>query len=209
MLYNKSSKIISNDKKTKPYWQRFFSDFEGRILDVGCGNGNFVSLDKENIIGIDNDPDALKACSDRGLNCLLMDVQKTLDFPDNTFDCVHASQILEHLNNPVPLVKEFYRILKPNGILIAAVPDAKKIGHQFWDDYTHKRPYSRKSLREIVFDNGFRGIEITPEPKSIRGAGYLCRREMISPKFVNKLQDFLSFIGIRGNSLYVKCRKHV
>jgi len=117
---------MSDKKTTSPYYIRFFHNFEGKILDVGCGIGKFISLDRDNIIVIDVDKKAVSKVNNRGFNCILMNIEGNISIKNNSLECVHASQIIEHLEKPFEAMKEFYRILKPGGLLLLAVPDAKK-----------------------------------------------------------------------------------
>jgi hypothetical protein len=60
--------------------------------------------------------------------------------------------LLEHLAAPVGLVREARRVLRPGGLIFACSPDAQR---WVWDDYTHRRPFTRKSLRLLFADHGF------------------------------------------------------
>lgn len=60
---------------------------------------------------------------------IIHDVRKTLPFPDNSMNAIYSSHLLEHLHleNAKALLKECYRVLKPNGVLRIVVPDLKDI----------------------------------------------------------------------------------
>lgn len=78
-------------------------------------------------------------------------------------DVIRAKELIEHLVDPVPMLQEAYRVLRPGGILIAHVPThfsaLYPVGN-FWDDYTHVRPLSRLGLRRLVENAGFAVISI-------------------------------------------------
>lgn len=59
------------------------------------------------------------------------DAQLMADVPDETFQTVYASHILEHLNDPVEAIRNWYRILKPGGYLIIVVPHAALYEKQY------------------------------------------------------------------------------
>jgi SAM-dependent methyltransferase len=52
----------------------------------------------------------------------------------------------------VAVVQEVRRVLKPGGVVFASSPDAQR---WVWDDYTHRRPFTRKSFRLLFADHGF------------------------------------------------------
>lgn len=201
--------LTKEDKReTNVYYSMFFSDVTGKILEIGCSIGNFVALDPKNIVGVDVDKDAIEIAKKRGLNCAVMDVDREkLDFPSNTFDAINAHAILEHLNHPLEALKEIHRILKPHGKLVLMTADAKKFGHLFWDDYTHKRPYSKESLEHMAYDAGFKDIKISYEHKQITGMGLLVRKNILPVKAAVQFQEFLLKLGISHKGIFLICRK--
>ncbi|HKR52255.1 MAG TPA: methyltransferase domain-containing protein [Pseudonocardiaceae bacterium] len=104
-----------------------------RVLDVGCGPGT-ITIDLARLVapgsvmGIDNEPAPLRpARADaqrQAANNVSFDVGNVyqLDYPDSTFDIVHAHQVLQHLAEPVAALAEMRRICRPGGYV--AVRDA-------------------------------------------------------------------------------------
>lgn len=103
-----------------------------RLLDVGCGPGTITlglarAVAPGDAIGIDPVPGIVAEAlsQDRaeleGLSFAVGDAYD-LDFEDETFDVVHAHQVLQHLARPVDALREMRRVLKPNGVM--AVRDA-------------------------------------------------------------------------------------
>jgi hypothetical protein len=86
-------------------------------------------------------------------------------------------------------------------------PDAKKIGYLFWDDYTHKRPYTKESLKRLLLDAGFKNFKIFYEYKWFRGLGWSVRKGIISPKNAIRILKFLLKIGITHKGIFAECRK--
>lgn len=195
-------------KETDVLYQMFFSEIKGKILDIGCSTGNFVALDKQNIIGIDVDKDSIEVAKKRGLNCIEMDIDgKIIKFNDNSFEAINMQSVLEHLDHPLETLKEIYRVLKPNGKLVIAVPDAIRGGFWFWNDYTHKRPFLKESLKRICFDAGFRDIIIEYEPISITGMGWIARKGYVSAKTITNIKYFLLKLNFKNNALNAICKK--
>lgn len=100
------------------------------VLDLGCGTGgNLVSFWSQgaSVIGIEIDPDMLHLSSIRIKNnqnadCLLADGH-SLPFESNSFDICICAHVIEHVDDPQKVVREIYRVLKPNGITLIEYPN--------------------------------------------------------------------------------------
>jgi predicted SAM-dependent methyltransferase len=80
---------------------------------------------------------------------LFIDLSKTLPLPDNSIDMIYSSHLLEHFSYPNPmmnLLKECYRILKPNGVFDVCVPNAKIYAKA----YLNKEKNPDISLKHII-----------------------------------------------------------
>jgi len=115
-----------------PEFREFFGPFLGRDnLNVGCAWRHcegFVNLD----------------CDPRAQPDVVHDLESTpLPFADESFDCIFASHVLEHVQHLVPLMEDFHRILRPGGFLIAVTP----YGHSddAWDSPHHVRAFTENT----------------------------------------------------------------
>ena len=135
------------------YYRDVTRHFEpsARLLDVGCGTG-WLAEHFSDYTGVDGSPDAVAAASQRGRNVLLGDADQPLPFEDASFDGVVLKDLLEHVADPVAVVAEVRRVLRPGGTVFASSPDAQR---WVWDDYTHRRPFTRKAFRLLFRDGGF------------------------------------------------------
>ena len=79
---------------------------------------------------------------------------------DSSFDVIYSKSFIEHLNNPSFFLSEAHRLLKPGGQLITLTPDWDSQFKNFFDDYTHIRPFTLKSLEEIQVAAGFRNVRV-------------------------------------------------
>ncbi|KAF8518699.1 UbiE family methyltransferase [Hysterangium stoloniferum] len=100
------------------------------ILDVGCGPGTITAdlaalVPEGKVIGLEYASIVLeqaRATSEqRGLQNVQFAVGDVhaLDYPDDTFDIVHAHQVLQHIHDPVQALREMRRVTKPGGIVAA------------------------------------------------------------------------------------------
>jgi SAM-dependent methyltransferase len=135
------------------YWGDVVRHFptDARLLDIGCGSA-WLGDHFEKYTGIDLSPEAVEAARARGREVMLADVDRPLPFEDGRFDGVVLKDVLEHVADPVALVLEAHRVLRAGGRAFASSPDAQR---WVWDDYTHRRPFTRKSFRLLFEDQGF------------------------------------------------------
>ena len=76
-----------------------------------------------------------------------------LPFPRNRFDAVIARDLLEHLDHPWDAVREMRAVLRPGGAALVSVPMARP--RVVWNDYTHRRGFTRSAIRLLFLDAGF------------------------------------------------------
>ena len=138
-----------------------------KILDVGCGSGQFLYEMKR--LGVDScgtEPGEFdeKGAKEEGLYIKKTTLEKA-GLKENAFDIVTLNQVLEHVNNPNKTLKEIYRILRKNGLFIVGVPNyrslAKKIFGKNWYQFDvprHLFNFSDKLLIRLLKKNNFKII---------------------------------------------------
>jgi SAM-dependent methyltransferase len=94
-----------------------------------------------------------------------------LPVPDAQYDAIVLSHVLEHLPEPIAALSEIWRILKPGGLLYIETPSDRSLLRRshpnyarhgffsFWDDPTHRRPYTPAALYRLVLGFGGECIE--------------------------------------------------
>ena len=133
-----------------------------RIYEPGIGRGEHAIIFKNAglvVFGSDIEKDAKDFSADIDIEVVNLDVDKSYH-PDSSFDVIYSKSFLEHLNNPSYFLKEAHRLLKPGGKLITLTPDWDSQFKNFYDDYTHIRPFTLNSLEEIQISAGFKNISV-------------------------------------------------
>jgi 2-polyprenyl-3-methyl-5-hydroxy-6-metoxy-1,4-benzoquinol methylase len=150
----------------------FLGDLDpGKLLDVGCGDGLFLSRMRAlhwSVDGVDFDPKAIEnAKLQFGLDLHHGDLF-AVRFPENTFDAVTLSHVIEHVPDPMALLEEVRRILKPGARVVLTTPNAGSFGHhkfrEYWfglDPPRHLQVFSMNSLRELARRGRLRVVQAT------------------------------------------------
>jgi SAM-dependent methyltransferase len=139
-----------------------------RIVDLGCGRGEFLELLKENGVagvGVDLNPDAISACRAKSIEAHQSDIFGYLSAqPDESFDGIFCVHVVEHLApETLPnLVNLAARKLKPGGLLAIETPNPGCLAifaGDFYLDPTHQKPVPSRQLDFYLQEAGFTEIE--------------------------------------------------
>lgn len=133
-----------------------------KILDLGCGRGEFLRGFIRcglNGYGVDRSLSAKTICPE--VEILQSNLEEApLPYKDNSFDVVFSKSVLEHFYYPEKLVQQIRRVLNPGGLVITMVPDWQSVYKTFYVDYTHRTPFTCTSLRDIFIINGFDNVQV-------------------------------------------------
>ncbi|MBI3206238.1 MAG: class I SAM-dependent methyltransferase [Myxococcales bacterium] len=134
----------------------------GRVLDVGCGLGFFLSglSPAWERHGVELSTFAAERA--RQLAQVHVGTLESAHYPDEHFDLVIAHHVIEHVTDPGPLVLEMRRVLKKHGVLLLGTPDfdsgcARRFGERYrlLHDDTHVSLFSADGMFRFLRDHGF------------------------------------------------------
>lgn len=111
--------------KVEPLWSSVPVGTTLDVLDIGCGAGAVTAVlvtAGHRVVGLDIMTEAVNRAKDRGLDARVHDLNDALPFDDASFDRVIALDILEHVFDPLALLSEIRRVLRPNGFAIIMIP---------------------------------------------------------------------------------------
>jgi SAM-dependent methyltransferase len=170
----------------------------GRVLDVGCGRG--VLLQEFRRRGWEVQGTELsESAASYARQTLTIPVEigdlETIGFPPNYFDAITLWHVLEHVADPRALLAEIRRILKPDGVLLVAVPNfgslEARVSKDKWfhlDVPRHVTHFSATTLERALNENGF-DLRHT--------SGFAPEYD-----FFSFIQSALNLCGLRHNLLY-------
>jgi SAM-dependent methyltransferase len=162
------------------------------LLEPGCGRGEMLRCFQHlgmQVSGCDLSPETKKFLPDIAIE--ICDIEKNgLPYLDNSFDVIYSKSFLEHFYYPELFLKEALRVLKPGGLLLTLVPDWEANYKKYFDDYTHRTPFTTVSLRDIQLIQGFERVDVI----KFRQLPMLWERPLL-----NRLCDFIApFVPLRA-----------
>ena len=139
-----------------------------RVLDVGCGRGEFLELLREQRIpgeGIDINPSAVDMCRAKGGIAHQAEALAYLSAHGaGTFDGIHMNHLIEHLTFPtvVRLFEACLDHLQPGGVLVAQTPNpyCPETLQAFFVDPTHVRPLFPDAVTILLESLGFEQVQV-------------------------------------------------
>ncbi len=157
-----------------------------RVLDVGCSTGYLAMALTERgneVVGLEYDEASAEQARARGLEVLTgdlegMDLSGALG--EGSFDVVVYADVLEHLRDPLPVLRATHRLLRPGGFVVISLPNiahgdvrlALLDGHFDYSatgilDNTHTKFFTRRSLSRFARDAGFAVAELRRTTKAL------------------------------------------
>ena len=147
-------------------YEGFSIEEEDVVLDVGCGDGSlsmFAANQKAKVIATDVCPQSveqtrakLKRSKAREFECHVSD-SNPLPLEDNVATKIICREVLEHVEDPVAVMKELVRVGKPGAQFLVTVPDPrgesiqKKIAPpEYWAPPNHVRVFEREQFAELL-----------------------------------------------------------
>jgi SAM-dependent methyltransferase len=155
---------LSNIYRKFILYPRLAAQLSGKVLDVGCGIGDFLKF-RRNTIGIDINEFNVSHCNQIGLEAYKITDGK-YPFNDKTFDGAILDNVLEHLSDPTVTINEISRVLTEGGTLIIGVPGIK--GYTMDDD--HKMFYTEDQLEGLLLKHNFSLVKYIYGPLMIKSA---------------------------------------
>lgn len=178
-----------------------FSSAKGKVLDIGCGTGEFIfEANKRGwkVFGFEPNFSASSLAKEKGLNL----VDNTKNIEENSLDVITMWHVLEHVHDLDEQIKELYRLLKPDGKLVIAVPNYNSYDAKYYEKYwaafdapRHLWHFSQKSISLIFEPYQFSHVETLP---MLFDSFYV---SLLSEKYKTGKRNWLKafWIGLKSN----------
>ncbi len=152
--------------------QRYVGEAGGRLLEIGCGDGDFL-VEAEgagfHVTGVEYAPaacDQARARLQRG-EIICGELEKA-GLEDAQFDLCVLSDVIEHVRDPLAFLREIHRLLKPGGAIFIATPSlaswSAKLLKQNWMEFKpeHLTYFEPKTLETALFRTGYNQVIVQP-----------------------------------------------
>lgn len=184
-----------------------------KVLDVGCGSGEIAHVIKEKgylVTGVDFSRIAIELARKQGVECQVLDLDTGIPFADDMFDTVWAGDVIEHVFDPIFVLKEIKRVMVPGGQLLCTLPYDLNLGtrlriffgHSYQENvyreygqYKHHTFFSIPLMKYMLNEAGF-------EPQDIK---YLIRIPKTQIQYITKSRAMIYF----ANTIIIRATIHI
>lgn len=146
----------------------------GKLLDIGCGSGMFLEQMQElgwDAYGVEPDRNAAVIAKQTlaATEKIFAGPLEEAGFNNGQFDAITMAHVIEHLPDPVMILKECRRILQPNGRLVVTTPNVNSLGRKWfkknwrgWEPPRHLFLFNAQALEKCALDAGFKNGQAKP-----------------------------------------------
>lgn len=194
----------------------------GLALDVGAAGGGNTRVLRDagwRVAALEYGADGAQVASERGLPVVRADAT-LLPVASEALDLVVAFDVLEHVVDDAACVDDIYRVLRPGGTFLVAVPCDPKLWSEHDVAVDHVRRYTRKTLHDVLVDGGFVIESMTSWNVLLRPVVWLRRRKSsgsdleelsavvnLGLRAIVTVERYLPVKRLPGVTLFVRARK--
>jgi 2-polyprenyl-3-methyl-5-hydroxy-6-metoxy-1,4-benzoquinol methylase len=146
------------------------SDSRPKVLDVGCGVGEFMLMLREMgfaVEGIDGSREQMDIVYSMGFEGEVADLEDGLPYPNESFGLVSGLELIEHIARAEDLLKEIHRVLCPGGYLLLTTPNFSFLNNRLHylfgappcNEGVHLRFFTKRGLESLLNQAAFRIVQ--------------------------------------------------
>lgn len=139
-------------------------------LDIGTGEGSFLkellNYGYIKVVGIEPSTEAINQADISIKNCIINNFFRVEDFSENIFDLITCFQAIEHIENPLKLTEDIFKLLNTNGALFIVCHSYNSIVNKILGmrspiyDIEHLQIFSKEGIKKLLELSGFKNITI-------------------------------------------------
>jgi 2-polyprenyl-3-methyl-5-hydroxy-6-metoxy-1,4-benzoquinol methylase len=148
-------------------YKTYYSGKRITVMDLGSGSGYALSYNNLDIIkyAVDKDNHFENLFAVNGVtfiehNLETYDMSKLVEITGEYIDLLFLNHVIEHIHHPDKFVMGLNELLSPGGIVYIRTPDISKFKFDFYNDYTHVRPFTKNSLQQLFRTYDFEIISL-------------------------------------------------
>ena len=232
--HNKSSRHTS--RRWRPWASHGRKLFEGlpiigqgRLLDFGCGSGSFMMRMQQRgwkVTGLDTSEQAVQRIrTELGLSALVGTLPHA-EMGDESFDLITMRHSLEHVHQPLEVLRAAYRLLAPGGQLVVAVPNIDSLPFKWFgrnwrglDLPRHLTHFTPDTLQLMLARAGFEvgRVHMVRRRMGFRASAQLATRDARTPRWqrwlrarpLANLATWYAYLWYRSDAMVVRATRSV
>lgn len=184
----------------KPSWGQ-------RLLDIGAGNGEYLKLMKTlgwEVEGTETDLGAIEYASSTFGIKMHFGFVTNLKLPTDSFDVITMNHVIEHVYDPLAVMQECRRLLRPGGRLVILTPNSSSLGHRWFKSNwrglevpRHMHVFSIENFQQLAKKANF-------EVESLHSSARIARYLYSTSRHIEEGRKKIGQGGNRGYSLVAK-----
>jgi len=184
---------------------------ELKVLDIGCFTGEFLEILQRkgaDVYGIELQKEAVEIANKKlGGRVYKADIMDN-EFPNMNFDIISLLGLIEHVTDPIRLLKKCSDLLKKNGIIFIQTPNSgslfARIMRKYWPPYTpieHIHLFSRSSLESVLKKEQFTNITFKQSWKKLPIGYVFDMLQNFGPEFYRIVKPFARIVHKIGKNI--------
>lgn len=153
------------------YLRKYLPNFpKGRALDIGTGEGSYLRCLRQagvrEVVGVEPSAAPVRTADESIRDAIRQEMFQADRFEPASFDMISCFQTVEHISNPVALVRDLYTLLQDEGVVYVVCHDYRSVVNRLLGtrspiyDIEHLQIFSRRSIEKLLSSNGFQDVRV-------------------------------------------------